>query len=184
MQPELLIPVVAFLLVAAALVLILRRAGRLVAQTREADAFRNNVADLARRVDASTSVIIEAVDGVRRRRGSAETIGDQLAAALDAVRRYSGEARQLRPPPYGINQHARLVGELERAERALEMVEHGCSILTAARIGGRELEAQTAIKRGYLNVLHAREAVLQVATEVSAYRPQAGMSWLVRRRQA
>jgi hypothetical protein len=39
------------------------------------------------------------------------------------------------------------------------MVEHGCGILASARVGGRELEAQTATKRGYLNVLHAREAI-------------------------
>ena len=39
------------------------------------------------------------------------------------------------------------------------MIEHGRSIQTAARSGGRELEAQTSIKRGYLNILHAREAI-------------------------
>jgi hypothetical protein len=39
------------------------------------------------------------------------------------------------------------------------MVEHGRSIQASARMGGREVEAQTSIKRGYLNVLHAREAI-------------------------
>jgi hypothetical protein len=39
------------------------------------------------------------------------------------------------------------------------MIEHGRAIQTSARSGGREIEAQTAIKRGYLNVLHAREAI-------------------------
>jgi hypothetical protein len=53
------------------------------------------------------------------------------------------------------------VAELERAGRALEMVEHGRSIQASARSGGREVEAQTSIKRGYLNVLHAREAIAQ-----------------------
>jgi hypothetical protein len=47
------------------------------------------------------------------------------------------------------------------------MVEHGCSIQAAARAGSRGLEAQTAIKRGYLNVLHAREAIARLAVEAS-----------------
>ena len=39
------------------------------------------------------------------------------------------------------------------------MVEHGAEILAQVRRRGRELEAQTSIKRGYLNLLHAREAI-------------------------
>jgi hypothetical protein len=51
------------------------------------------------------------------------------------------------------------------------MVEHGCSIQASARAGSRGLEAQTAIKRGYLNVLHAREAIIRHAAEAEALRP-------------
>ena len=53
----------------------------------------------------------------------------------------------------------RLVPELERAGRALAMVEHGATILAQVRRRGRELEAQTSLKRGYLNLLHAKEAI-------------------------
>ena len=57
---------------------------------------------------------------------------------------------------------------VERARRALEMVEHGTAIMVTVRRGPRELEAQTAIKRGYLNVLHAREAIARQAQAASA----------------
>jgi hypothetical protein len=57
------------------------------------------------------------------------------------------------------------VSELERAQRALEMVEHGTSIMINIRRGPRELEAQTAIKRGYLNLIHAREAFARRALD-------------------
>jgi hypothetical protein len=43
------------------------------------------------------------------------------------------------------------------------MVEHGAKILAQARRRGRELEAQTAVKRGYLNLVHAREAIVRHA---------------------
>jgi hypothetical protein len=48
------------------------------------------------------------------------------------------------------------------------MIEHGRSIQTSVRAGGRELEAQTSIKRGYLNVLHAREAIARQAQAAAA----------------
>jgi hypothetical protein len=43
------------------------------------------------------------------------------------------------------------------------MVEHGAGILASARQGTRDLEAQTSIKRGYLNLIHAREAIARHA---------------------
>ena len=44
------------------------------------------------------------------------------------------------------------------------MVEHGANMLASSRRGSRELEGQTSIKRGYLNLIHAREAVARHAT--------------------
>jgi hypothetical protein len=93
----------------------------------------------------------------------ADALGDDIAASLDAVARYTVEARALRPPRDGARIRDELIAELERAGRALEMIEHGRAIQTSARSGGREIEAQTAIKRGYLNVLHAREAIAHQA---------------------
>jgi hypothetical protein len=43
------------------------------------------------------------------------------------------------------------------------MVEHGANMLAASRRGSRQLEAQTSIKRGYLNLIHAREAIARQA---------------------
>ena len=56
-----------------------------------------------------------------------------------------------------------LVEELERAGRALTLIEHGCGLLGVDRGRGHEPEAQTSIKRGYLNLLHAREALARHA---------------------
>ena len=129
-----------------------------------------------------TRLVIEAIDGVRRRRMGAEAIADHLSSALEAMKGYDSEVRGLRPPASAAGARDRVVAELERAARALEMVEHGCAILMSARIGGRELEAQTAIKRGYLNLLHAREAILQAGTEAVAFRPEEENRWLTGRR--
>ena len=114
---------------------------------------------VARRVRSTPS------GGVRSiRTGSRDTI----VAATDAVQRYTEEARALKPPSQGQRIRSDLVADLERAERALGMVEHGTTTMLTARRGPRELEAQTSIKRGYLNLIHAREAIARHALDAEA----------------
>jgi hypothetical protein len=163
-----LLAIAAFVALALAFALFIRRAGRFIAETREIETFRRTAADLTARVDTSLNGVAGRIDGVRRRTLSAQDISENIAAATDAVERYTAEARALPGPPIAAEIRDALVTELERAGRALQMVEHGCTILTSARIGGREIEAQTSIKRGYLNVLHAREAIRHYAGRAAA----------------
>ena len=167
-----LLPILAFVALAAGLLVVFRGTGRIVARTRELDHFKHQVRDLAARADASLAGAVFEIDAVRRRQVGPETITDTVAAATDAVERYAGEARELRGPSSARRIRTDLVSELERAQRALGMVEHGTSILAAARRGNRELEAQTSIKRGYLNLLHAREALARHAQEAEALEPE------------
>ena len=164
-MPELaiLLPLAAFIAMAAAIAVVLRRAGRIVARTREVEGFRSAVRELAARIDTSLEGATTRIDAVRRQTVGAETNGPTIEAATDAVSRYAEEARSLGGPPAAIAIRDDLVEELERAERALALVEHGAAILAQVRRRGRELEAQTAIKRGYLNLLHAREAIARHA---------------------
>jgi hypothetical protein len=164
-QLAVLLPIAAFIALAAGLAVVLRGTGRIVKRTRELEQFRGSVRDLAARVDASLGGAAGQIDAVRRRQVGPETIGDTLDAATDALDRYTEEAKTLRGPRKVQGIRGDLVSELERAHRALEMVEHGTSIMVAARRGPRELEAQTSIKRGYLNLIHAREAIARHALE-------------------
>jgi hypothetical protein len=157
---------VAFLILLLMFALFLRRAGRFVAATRDVERFRRQVGDLATRVETSLGEICARVDAVRRGQLAADQVGDDISASVDAVGRYTEEARALRPPADGRRIRDEIIAELERAGRALEMIEHGRAIQASARSGGREIEAQTAIKRGYLNVLHAREAIAHQAKAV------------------
>jgi hypothetical protein len=160
------IPLAAFVLLAVLFAVVLRQAGRLLAATRRADAFRNGLADVAGRIDRSLGAVVERIDGVRRHQLEALAIVDNLAAARDAVARYADEVDALDPPAGSVVRRDGIVFELGRAGRAVEMVEHGCG-LVAAPGPAHELEAQTAIKRGYLNLIHARDAIAGLATEVA-----------------
>jgi hypothetical protein len=163
MQPLLVLPILAFIILLTLFILVLRRAGRFIAATRDVERFRRQVGDLVGRAEISLAEICVRVDAVRRGSLGADEVADDLAASIDAVGRYEDEARGLHPPKDGLTIRDAIVAELERAARALEMIEHGRGIQASARSGGREIEAQTAIKRGYLNVLHAREAIAHQA---------------------
>jgi hypothetical protein len=158
-----LLPVLAFLALAIGVGIVLRRAGRIVARTREIEGFRSAVRDLTTRIDQSLEGAAGRIDAVRRGQLAADTIGPTIQAATDAVTRYADEARALKGPKIAAEVRDAIVDDLERAERALAMVDHGAGILAQVRRRGRELEAQTSIKRGYLNLIHAREAIVRHA---------------------
>jgi hypothetical protein len=158
-----LLPVAAFAALAFGVLVVLRRAGRIVARTREVEHFRSAIRDLATRIDQSLEGAVGRIDAVRRGQLGADVIPPTIEAATDAVTRYSDEARALKGPPAGEPIRDAIIEELERADRALGMVEHGAKILAQARRRGRELEAQTSVKRGYLNLVHAREAIVRHA---------------------
>jgi hypothetical protein len=165
-----LLPVAAFVALALGVLIVLRRAGSIVARTREVDVFRSAVRDLTDRIDRSLDGAAGRIDAVRRGQVGADTIGETIEAATDAMTRYAEEARALKGPPEAIEIRDALVEDLERAERALGMVDHGAKILAMARRRGRELEAQTSVKRGYLNLIHAREAIARHAAAAEELR--------------
>jgi hypothetical protein len=170
-EPVLLLPLAAFIALAAASVIILRRAGRLIANQREIQSFRSAVRDLNERIGMSLDGAAQRIDGVRRQQLSAEGLGDTVAATGDAITRYADEARALKGPPEAAAIARDIVSDLDRAKRAIDMVEHGATILASVRRGGRELEAQTSIKRGYLNLIHAREAIARHAARAEDLEP-------------
>jgi hypothetical protein len=178
---ELLIPLAIFLALLAMFALLLRRVWHLVVEQRQVSDFRRGVHDLAARVDEALDAIIGQIDRVRRHQVDASTIMGALESTLALLPRLGDEARALEAPAVTAPARTAFVTEIDRAERALQTVEHGCAILAAAGSNHRQLEAETAIKRGYLNLVHAREAIGRHADDLAAARPQEELRWLSRR---
>lgn len=152
-----------FILLAALVALATRRAGGALYRTRIAEGFRSSTGDLSRRVNLSLGELATVIDLLRRREADIESVRPSLAAGQDAALRYAAEARALSGPPSTLVDQARMVEELERVERALAMVDHGCVLALDGPRVARGAEADTAIKRGYLNLLHARESFTEHA---------------------
>jgi hypothetical protein len=158
-----LLPVMAFIALAAGLIVVFRGTTRIAARTRELQRFRGLVKDLATRVDVALESAAARIDAVRHQQAGPETINQAVQDAAEALERYSDEARALPGPRQAQAIRDDFIAEIERAGRALGMVEHGANMLVSSRRGSRDLEAQTSIKRGYLNLIHAREAVARHA---------------------
>ena len=158
-----LLPIAAFVALAAGLVVVFRGTARIAARSREINQFRGGVKDLAARVDASIGSAAGQIDAVRHQLAGPELIAQSVVDATEALERFGDEARALAGPRRALAIRDDLLAELDRASRALGMVEHGANILASSRRGSRDLEAQTSIKRGYLNLIHARDAIARQA---------------------
>ena len=158
-----LLPVAAFVALALGVVVVLRRAGRIVARTREVEHFRSSVRDLA---DADRPVARRR-DRPHRcvRRGQLGGRHDRVRPSRPRPTRSPATPTRRAPskgPPAGADPRRDRRGARARRTRA----GHGRPRRedpAQVRRRGRELEAQTSIKRGYLNLVHAREAIVRHA---------------------
>lgn len=151
-----------------ALVTISWRLVRWFFRTRRLLGFRATIDDLVDRSEAVLGPICERVDAVRRFSLDGEELLPELERAQQAAGLLVSEARAIRSP-LGTQQISRTIAdELERAGRALDMVEHGCRLMGSNRGRQHDPEAQTSVKRGYLNLLHSREAIAAQAATIGA----------------
>ena len=165
-----LLPVIAFIALVAGLFVVFRGTSRIAARTREVNQFRARMKDLAGRVDATLESAAGRIDAVRHSLADPTLISPTVVDATEALEGYADEVRSLSAPRAALAIRDDLEFELARASRALGMVEHGSNMLASSRRGGRDLEAQTSIKRGYLNLIHAREAIARHAVRAEDLR--------------
>lgn len=115
-------------------------------------------AGIADRAETSLAELLVIVDEVRRRKIEPQDAGANLSASSEALSRYAQEAAALsRSGPWATTAAA-LIADMDRAQRAIDLVAHGGELL-ADVTGVGWGEGETSIKRGYLNLIHAREAI-------------------------
>jgi hypothetical protein len=154
----------------ALFVVITRRMSTLIGKTRGVEELQRSVESMDRRLGAAVDPVVTRLDGIRRRAGDAEGLARDLVPARAMLLDLAAEARALELPESLAAQGAVMVHETARAVRAVDLVAHGLEALLSAR-GSYEGEAQTSLKRGALNLRHAREAFARAAAEIAAVRP-------------
>lgn len=165
MSADVLVPLGVFFALTVPTLVIVWRIFVVGAELRR-DAQSGRVAmDIARRTDISLGELSPIVDDLRRGKVGPETSEANLRAGADALRRYAQEAELVdRHVPRDT---AGLGSEIARAQRALELIEYGRALMLD-RTGEQGPQGETAVKRGYLNLLHARDAIKARAAEIAA----------------
>jgi len=176
-DPTVVIPLLLALGLAIAVVLFVRRASGALRVSRQVERFQHEAEALGSRIDALLGTFIGRVDQVRRRDLDAIDILEEAHGTRDQLEQGWNEALAIETPPAFAVSHQGMVAELERAMRATEMVIHGCELATGPQHRERGQEAQTAVKRGYLNLLHAREALGEHVTDLARARDPAARRW-------
>jgi hypothetical protein len=149
---------------------VLRRAARVVGVAREDEGFRTAAGALVGRATAALGDAAERIDRVRRRQDAPAELDDLLPGLLDTLAALRDDVAALAAPATLEPLRDRIVEELERAARSAEVVRHGCTLLGVTAGRPRELEGETSIKRGYLNLLHAREALVTLGVDLEVGR--------------
>ena len=166
MSSSVLLPLIVFCALALPILFLLWRVFVVGGELRREAAYGRAVLDIARRVDVSLTELGELIDELRRRKANPEASVDSLRAAAEALRRYAREAEQVDRHTLQTVGSPTFASEIERAQRAVDLIEHGRTLMLEPREEG-QAEGETAVKRGYLNLLHAREAVKSRAREIA-----------------
>jgi DNA repair protein RadC len=167
MSSSVLLPLIVFFGLALPILLLLWRVFVVGGELRREAAQGRAALDIARRVDVSLAELTALIDELRRRKTNPEASGDSLRAAADALCQYVREAEQVDRHVFRVAGSPTFVSEIERAQRAVDLIEHGRVLMLDSKEDG-VAEGETSVKRGYLNLLHAREAVKIRAQEIAA----------------
>jgi hypothetical protein len=121
--------------------------------------------DVAHRADGLICELATSLDGLRHRRLEPAQVTETILAGRAGLAALAGEARTAMEKTANPA-IASLVGEIDRAARSLDLIEHGCDLM--AETNGLPGEGETAVKRGYLNLLHTRDAIRDRGDEIRA----------------
>jgi hypothetical protein len=177
MDPAVVLPLLLAALVALVLALFLRRASGVLRATRRVERFQEDAAALGAHLDALLEATITQVDAMRRGATDGAAIGGALASAAESLDQAMAQAAALEAPPALLPAREAIVADIAHAGRALDMVRHGCALAAGPRARSRSMEAQISVKRGYLNLLHAREALARHVADLAEARDVAQAAW-------
>jgi hypothetical protein len=172
LSSEVLLPVLITFAIGVPIVLVLWRVFVVGGDLRREAQLGRMALDIVRRTDISLGELAVVVDELRRGKTEAIATESSIQASTDALGLYAQEAAV-------VDKHVSRTGtdglqaEIDRAQRAVDLIEHGRKLMLAGTADGIA-EGETSVKRGYLNMLHARDAIRARGEAIAAAVDPAG----------
>ncbi|HXX60722.1 MAG TPA: hypothetical protein VEI48_05480 [Candidatus Sulfotelmatobacter sp.] len=165
------LPLLLALLLLYVLVYFARAAGQALARSREVTRFQFEAKALLAQVDPILEGLATRTDSARRQLIPPDEILPDLENGTTTLEAARATADRISAPQHGRVLRDAMGEDVDRAIRAVAMIQHGCQQASSGYGRGAELEAQTAVKRGYLNLLHARESLASHVAEAVRLEP-------------
>lgn len=175
-EARVVVPLVIFFVMGALVVWLLWRIVAAGGKARRATASTEAASEIARRAEATLGNLLTVIDEVRRRKLPPEDALVDLALTQETLRRNALEASALSGGSRSSSLTAALVDDIERAARSVELVAHGVELLVDVS-GVGQGEGETSVKRGYLNLVHAREAIRARREQIADGSDSVSGSW-------
>jgi hypothetical protein len=182
LSSDVLLPVAITFALGVPIVVVLWRVLVVGGDLRRDAQFGRMALDIVHRTDISLHELSVVVDDLRRRKADPIAIESSIHASIDALRRYAQEATVVDKHVTAAETEG-LRPEIERAQRAVELIEHGRRLMLDGTADGLA-EGETSVKRGYLNMLHARDAIRARGEAIAAAAEPGGAEarWRLRNR--
>jgi hypothetical protein len=172
-----LLPLILLGLIVFVLALFVQRASRALARVRALAAFERETVGLSSRVGSIVDQFIGRMDAVRRRQIDVGEIRAELAVVHGEVASAREAIETWRTPDAFTDARAALAEDLDRLARALEMIDFGVELTVGGDRRQREMESQTAAKRGYLALKHSRDSFAEHVAAVSELADRSARGW-------
>ncbi|HEX2765964.1 MAG TPA: hypothetical protein VHR55_04915 [Candidatus Limnocylindria bacterium] len=140
-------------------------------QGRELAAYRSDLAERTKRIDARLADVADDIDALRRRALDPDEAIVRLTAHEEALDTESDGIIEMLAPEELHGLHMEYEANLERAIRGIVTVERGCGITRMRHRPPDDEEPLTYYKRGYANVTHARLRMAEIVEVLTTWEP-------------
>jgi hypothetical protein len=167
LETRVILPLLIFAAMVAASLWLVWRVVVAGGRARREKAVGHAAAETARRCEALLTDIGALVDEVRRRKAPPADVQPALVNARAALERSARETASISRSVRWASQVTALAGDIDRAARAVELVLHGTELMADSRARDPG-EGEVEVKRGYLNLVHARDAIRERRDQILA----------------
>jgi len=146
-----------------------RRMSKLTTRTRDLEDFQEAVDSIDRRFGGVSQPLLRGLDEARRHAGDPAGLPALVTEAQTVIDELTGETTALAAPQGLAPVVTAMTGDLERAGRAVMLVEHGLAMMANTSMG-RDLEAQTSLKMAMTELnfsARAYDRILKVARTIA-----------------